>query len=95
MCTSKPWEVKHLDTLDMWKFGDRKNYTSLELLATILGIETSKDDIDGSMVNTVYYKEKDLKRIARYCEKDVVVTAQVYLRLKGKPILKKENIHFV
>lgn len=94
-CSNKPWEVRHLDTLDMWKFGDRKNYTSLALMAAILGIETSKDDIDGSMVNQVYYKEKNLERIARYCEKDVLVTAQLFLRLTGRPVLKKENIYFI
>lgn len=91
-CSKKPWEVKHLDTLEMWKFGDRKNYTSLELLATVLGIETSKDDMNGNMVNMVFYKEKNLNRIAAYCEKDVLVTAQVYLRLQGLPLLQRENI---
>jgi predicted PolB exonuclease-like 3'-5' exonuclease len=88
----KPWEIKHMDTLDMWKFGDRKNYTSLELLATVLGIPSSKGDFDGSMVNTIYYKENNVEKIARYCERDVVVTAQVYLKLMGMSLLKKENI---
>lgn len=88
----KPWEVKHLDTLEMWKFGDRKNYTSLELLAAIFDIETSKDGIDGSMVNHVYYKEKNLQKIADYCKLDVLVTAKLYLKMKCLPGVKEENI---
>jgi predicted PolB exonuclease-like 3'-5' exonuclease len=95
ICGKKPWEVRHLDTLEMWKFGDRKNYTSLELLAAVLGIASSKDSVDGSMVNMVYYKEKDIQKIAKYCEKDVIVTAQVYLKLTGKGILKNENVHLI
>ena len=68
----KPWEVQHLDTMDMWKFGDRKSYTSLELLTALFDIETSKitdgDYIDGSLVNKVYYHEKDINRINKYCK---------------------------
>ena len=79
----KPWEVPHIDTMELWKFGDYKHFTSLALLAEILGIPTPKDDIDGSMVADVYYKEKDLSRIARYCSKDVATAAKVFLRLKG------------
>ncbi len=79
----KPWEVPHVDTMELWKFGDYKHFTSLALLAEILGIPTPKDDIDGSMVADVYYKEKDLDRIARYCAKDVATAAKVFLRLKG------------
>lgn len=80
----KPWENPHLDTLEQWKFGDFKNYTSLALLAEILGIPSPKDDIDGSMVADVYYKEKNLPRIARYCLQDVATSARVFLRLRGE-----------
>ena len=88
----KPWEVPHLDTLELWKFGDYKNYTSLNLLARTLNIATPKDDIDGSMVAEVYWKQHDLQRIATYCQKDVVTVAQVYLRLNGEAIISAENI---
>ena len=79
----KSWEVQHLDTLDMWKFGDYKHYTSLDLLASIFNIPTSKDGIDGSQVNQVYYKESNLARIKDYCIRDVVVLAQLFLKLKS------------
>jgi predicted PolB exonuclease-like 3'-5' exonuclease len=88
----KKWEVSHLDTMELWKFGDYKNYTSLNLLALVLGIPTPKDDIDGSMVNEVYWQEKNLPRIVHYCQKDVVTVAQVYLRLAGESLVKAENI---
>lgn len=88
----KPWEVNHLDTMDLWKFGDYKNYTSLKLLAKVLGIASPKEDIDGSMVRHVYYKDKDLDRIARYCELDVITTAQVFLRLRNEPLLIEAEI---
>ena len=88
----RPWEIPHLDTMDLWKFGDFKNFTSLNLLARTLGIPTPKDDIDGSMVGEVYWKEKDLKRIVTYCQKDVITVAQVYLRLQGEHLIKEENI---
>ncbi len=88
----KPWEVRHLDTLEFWKFGDYKNYTSLKLLAKVLGISSPKDDIDGSQVNGVYWKEKDLDRIVTYCQKDVVTLTQVLLRFHCRPLLKPENI---
>jgi predicted PolB exonuclease-like 3'-5' exonuclease len=88
----KPWEVVHLDTLDMWKFGDRKNYTSLDLLTTLFDIPGSKNDLDGSRVNEVYYHENGLERIARYCTDDVLATAQIYLRLHNKPLIKRSNI---
>lgn len=88
----KPWEVNHLDTMELWKFGDYKSYTSLHLLACTLGVPTPKDDIDGSMVGDVYWKEKDSARIVTYCQKDVVTVAQVYLRLQGKPMI--EQIEF-
>ena len=79
----KPWEISHHDTLEMWKFGDYKHYTSLALLAAILGIPSPKDDMDGSMVGEVYWKEKDLVRISKYCMQDVYTTMRVFLRLKG------------
>jgi hypothetical protein len=88
----KPWEVRHLDTLEMWKFGDYKSYTSLKLLAQALGIPSPKDDIDGSMVYSVYYKEKNLERIATYCQKDVVTLAQILLRMHCQPLIKPENV---
>lgn len=92
----KPWEVKHLDTLDMWKFGDYKHYTSLELLATLFDVPTSKDDIDGSQVAGVYYNEKEgLERIKTYCEKDVAVLTQVYLRLTQQLTVPENNIKYV
>lgn len=78
----KAWEVQHLDTLDMWKFGDYKHYTSLDLLAAIFNIASSKDGIDGSKVNAVYYQEKNLAKIKEYCVRDVVVLAQLFLKLK-------------
>lgn len=88
----KPWEVTHLDTMELWKFGDFKSYTSLNLLAHTLGIPTPKDDIDGSMVWEVYWKDQNLPRIVTYCQKDVVTVAQVLLRLGGEPLIKEENI---
>lgn len=80
----KPWEVRLLDTMELWKFGDYKHYTSLDLLAEVFGIPTPKDDIDGSMVAAVYWKEHDLDRIAAYCEKDVITVAGLYLKMTGK-----------
>lgn len=91
----KPWEVKLLDTMDLWKFGDYKNYTSLELLTSVLGISTPKDDIDGSMVAGVYYTEKDIERIVRYCEKDVLAIAQVLLRFMNLPLIGTDKIESV
>ena len=88
----KPWEVAHLDTLQLWKFGDYKHYTSLNLLTTIFNIPTPKDDIDGSMVNDVYWKDKDLDRIANYCQKDVVALTQLFLRFRNENLIDEENI---
>jgi DNA polymerase elongation subunit (family B) len=88
----KPWDVTHLDTMDMWKFGDFKNYTSLDLLAALFNVETSKGVMDGSMVNEVFYKDKDLEKIAEYCVGDVVAIGQIYLKLKGMSLFKQENI---
>jgi len=88
----KPWEVNHYDTLELWKFGDYKSFTSLNLLARSLGIPTPKDDIDGSMVWEVYWKEKNLPRIVTYCQKDVVTVAQILLRMNGEALIREENI---
>ena len=88
----KPWEVRLMDTMELWKFGDYKSYTSLKLLAKVLGVPSPKDDIDGSMVNEVYYVQKDLERIDEYCQKDVITLAQVLLRFHCEPLVKKENI---
>jgi uncharacterized protein YprB with RNaseH-like and TPR domain len=88
----KPWEVPHLDTMELWKFGDYKHYTSLKLMANILGIPSPKEDIDGSMVRDVYYVEKDLDRIVSYCELDVVTTAQVLLKLRNEALLVDSEI---
>ena len=88
----KPWEVQHIDTMELWKFGDRKSYTSLDLLANILGIPSSKQGIDGSQVNTFFYEKKDMESIQHYCMEDVVVTAQVYRRLMQHPLLNSEKI---
>ena len=91
----KPWEVPHLDTLEMWKFGDYKQYTSLKLLTAILDIPSPKDDIDGSEVARVYYKEKNIQRIVNYCEKDTIAVAQILLRFNNQELLKEEDIIFV
>ncbi|MDR0661690.1 MAG: 3'-5' exonuclease [Prevotellaceae bacterium] len=84
---AKPWEVPFLDTLELWKFGDYKHYASLELLTHIFNIPTPKDDIDGGVVAEVYYKESDVQRIVRYCEKDVLAIAQLLLRFKGEDLI--------
>ena len=88
----KPWEVPHLDTLELWKFGDYKHYTSLKLLTATLGIPSPKDDIDGSEVANVYYKEKNLKRIVRYCEKDTIAVAQLLLRFNNEKLVEEKDI---
>lgn len=91
----KPWETQFIDTLELWKFGDYKNYTSLKLLAAVLGIETPKDDIDGSMVRDVYYVEKNLPRIVVYCQKDIITVANIILRFRNQPLVDKANIVIV
>ncbi len=88
----KSWEIPHLDTLEMWKFGDYKHYTSLDLLAAIFSIPSSKQDMDGSQVNGVYYKDKNLQKIQEYCIRDVVVLAQLYLKMKCHPLMHNQNI---
>ena len=87
----KPWEIPHLDTLELWKFGDYKSFVSLELLANVFRIPTPKDDIDGSMVASIYYIEKDLPRIVKYCEKDVLTLANVFRRMRQEDLLEKSE----
>ena len=92
----KPWETQHLlDTLELWKFGDRKHFTSLKLLAALLGFPSPKDDMDGSDVGRVYWQEKGLDRIAFYCEKDVLATIQLFLRFKRMPLLEADQVMHV
>lgn len=88
----KPWEVKHLDTMEMWRFGDIKNFTSLNLLAHVFGIPSPKDDIDGSQIAKVYYEEKNIERIKNYCIKDVITLARIYQSLKGLDVLSDNDI---
>ena len=88
----KPWENPHLDTLELWKFGDYKHFTSLKLLTKILNIPSPKTDIDGSQVRDVYYLEKDITRIVEYCERDVVAVAQIVLRLRNEALLLNEEV---
>lgn len=88
----KPWEVPHIDTMELWKFGDYKHFTSLDLLAALFDVESSKDDIDGSQVYKVYYQENNLERIAKYCKRDVMVLAQVFMRLNQMPLMTKDEI---
>jgi len=91
----KPWEVNHLDTMELWKFGDYKNYTSLNLLTAIFNIPTPKDDIDGSMVGHVYWNENNLERISVYCQKDVIATAQLIRRYRGESLIEDELITLI
>jgi len=88
----KRWEIPHLDTMEMWKFGEYKNFTSLNLLALALGIPTPKDEIDGSMVQQVYWIQHDLPRIVQYCQKDVIAVAQVYLKLNNESAVHPDHI---
>jgi 3'-5' exonuclease len=88
----KPWEIKLLDTMELWKFGDYKSYTSLALLSALFDIPTSKDDIDGSDVARVYWREKNLKRIVTYCQKDVISIVQLFLRYQNKPLITNDLI---
>ena len=88
----KPWEIAHLDTLELWKFGDYKHFTSLKLMCKVLGIPSPKGDIDGSQVGHVFYVEKDIDRIVTYCEKDTIAVAQIFLRLRREELLIEEEI---
>lgn len=91
----KPWEIPHLDTLELWKFGDYKHYTSLKLLTHILGIPSPKEDIDGSQVAAIYYNEKDINRIVNYCQKDTLAVAQVLLRLRNENLLTDNEVTII
>lgn len=91
----KPWEIPHLDTLELWKFGDYKHFTSLKLMCKILGIPSSKGDIDGSQVGHVFYVENDIDRIVTYCEKDTIAVAQIFLRLRREDLLIDDEISHV
>jgi DNA polymerase elongation subunit (family B) len=88
----KPWEIAHIDTMELWKFGDFKSFTSLNLLAAIFDIPTPKDDIDGSMVGNVYWEESNLERIVTYCEKDVLTVAQILRKFRGESLIEEYNI---
>jgi hypothetical protein len=88
----KPWELLHQDTMDLWKFGDYKSYTSLDLLAAVFDIPGSKNEMSGDQVTKVYYEENDLAKISRYCREDVVVLAQLYLRLHCLTQIPEQNI---
>ncbi len=88
----KPWEVAHLDTMDLWKFGDYKHFTSLRLLTNILNIPSPKDEIDGSDVARVYYQEQNLEKIINYCEKDTIAVAQLVLRFRNLELLTETEI---
>ena len=87
----KPWEIPHIDTMELWKFGDYKSFVSLELLAHVFGIPTPKDDIDGSMVASIYYIEKDLFRIVQYCEKDVLTLANIFRKMRQEDIFTRSE----
>lgn len=88
----KPWEIQHLDTMELWRFGDYKSYTSLSLLTAIFGIPTPKDDIDGSMVYETYWLKNDIERIVTYCQKDTLAVAQILLSYLGKPLIKESQV---
>jgi predicted PolB exonuclease-like 3'-5' exonuclease len=88
----KPWEIPHLDTMDLWKFGDFKHFTSLKLLTKIFGIPSPKDDIDGSQVRDVFYNDQNLERIIQYCEKDTIAVAQLVLKMRGEALLEEHEI---
>lgn len=88
----KPWEIMHLDTMDLWKFGDYKSYTSLDLLTAIFNISTPKNDIDGSQVRKVFYEDDDLERIVKYCQQDTLAVAQIFLKYRGEATISEENI---
>lgn len=87
----KPWEIPHLDTMELWKFGDYKSYISLELLAHVFGVPTPKDDIDGSMVASIYYNDQDLFRIIQYCEKDVLTLANIFRRMRQEDLMERSD----
>lgn len=91
----KPWETQFIDTMELWKFGDYKNYTSLNLLTYLFGIPSPKADIDGSQVASVYYKDHDIERISKYCKNDVLAIVQLFLKYRGEEVIPVERIEFV
>ena len=91
----KPWDVQHIDTMELWKFGDYKHYTSLKLLAWAFNIRTPKDDIDGSEVGKVYWIDQDINRIVKYCQKDVIAIVQLFRRYQGKELITDEQIEII
>ena len=91
----KPWEIAHLDTMELWKFGDYKSFTSLILLAEVFGIPTPKDDIDGSMVWRVYWEENNLERIVTYCQKDVLTVAQIFKKFRCEELISQDEVEIV
>jgi predicted PolB exonuclease-like 3'-5' exonuclease len=91
----KPWEIKFIDTMEQWRFGEYRNYTSLELLTALFDIPTPKDDIGGADVARVYYQENDIGRIAEYCQKDVLAIAQLVLRWRGEAVLAPEEVAII
>ena len=91
----KPWETRFLDTMELWRFGDYKHYTSLDLLAAIFNIPSPKEDTDGSMVHELYWQLKDYQCIKKYCEKDVLTVVQLFLRYQGKELLQDNQIVFL
>ena len=91
----KPWEIPHIDTMELWKFGDYKHYTSLDLLAHVFNIPSPKSDLDGALVAKTYYEEKDLLKIKKYCQGDVITIAQLLLKYKGEPIVTNKNIEII
>lgn len=90
----KPWEVNHLDTMELWKFGDYKSFTSLVLLASVFNIPTPKDDIDGSRVGQVYWEDQDLDRIVKYCQKDVLTIAQIFRKFRREGLIREDEIEY-
>lgn len=88
----KPWEIQHLDTMELWKFGDYKSYTSLNVLAKCFGIPSPKEDLDGSLVGPIYWQHKDLERIANYCKKDIITTAQIFMKYKQMDVIPESFI---
>jgi hypothetical protein len=91
----KPWEVNHFDTMELWKFGDYKNFTSLDLLSAIFSLPTPKDDINGADVGRVYWVDKDLPRITQYCQKDVVTIVNLFLKFQGKSIIDETAVQII
>jgi uncharacterized protein YprB with RNaseH-like and TPR domain len=91
----KPWEIAHLDTMELWKFGDYKHYTSLELLTAVFNIPSPKEDIDGSMIAETYYIKNDLQKIVEYCQRDVIAVCQLLLKYKGDDLIDEKNIDII